>query len=112
MQLLQEARRHGYFDLPANRNLLKSSHDFQLLRKRADFAKLQAEIAADLGREVLERKGKLLVTNLVDGVLTKSPHQVHAIKLTAGKRYAIALDRAGTAKSDPFLRVAASPARK
>ena len=113
MQLLQEARRRGSFDLPANRKVLKSSHDFEPLRKRADFAKLQAQIAADVGRVVLEKKGKLLATDPVDRVLTKSPHQVHALKLTVGKRYAIALDRAANAaKWDPFLRVADSAGKE
>jgi hypothetical protein len=105
LKLLRHARRRGCFDLPANRKLLEAHRDFEPLRKRPDFAKLQAEVAADTGRLVLEKNGELRLTDPPDTELKKSPCQVHEIELAASKRYAIALDRAAAAKFDPFLRL-------
>src|SRR5205807_283749 len=72
---------------------------------RDDFQKLLAEVVADTGRVVLHRKGQLGAADPRDRVLKQSPHLVHEIKLTAGKRYAVALDRLGAGKFDPYLRL-------
>ena len=66
LKLLLQARQRGCFDLPGNRKLLETHRDFEPFRKRADFAKLQADIAADTGRLVLEKKAELRPTDPPD----------------------------------------------
>ena len=105
LKLLHAARASGCFDLPVNRKQLETHRDFEPFRKNADFTKLLAEIDADTGKLVLEMKADLLTTDPKDRALKESPSQVHEIKLTAGKRYAVALDRVGGGKFDPFLRL-------
>jgi len=72
--------------------------------------------AKDTGQVVFEQKGQLRADDPRDRVRVQSPHQVYEVKMTAGKFYTMAMNRAagagkfdplaaGAGKFDPFLRL-------